>query len=67
MGGLRDEKTAELSRQYRLKNLIFYEFPILLHQVAIKILAGKSDFLCSTRNGGDLMVKVFFPKINLSF
>ena len=48
-------------------NSILYEFPILLHQVAIKILAGKSDFSCSTWNKGDLLVKVFFPKINLCF
>ena len=47
--------------------LILYEFPILWRQVAIKILAGKSDFSCSTLNKGDLMVKVFVPKINLCF
>ena len=45
-----------------IMNLILYEIPLLLHQVAIKILAGKSDFSCQTWNGGNLMVKVFFEK-----
>ena len=43
-----------------IMNSIIYEFPILLRQVAIKILAAKSDFSCSTWNKGDLLVKVFF-------
>ena len=36
-----------------IMNVIFHEIPIQLHWIAIKILAGKSDFSCSTWNGGD--------------
>ena len=42
--------------------LILYEFPILWRQVAIKILAGKSDFSCPTWNEGALKVKVFLKE-----